>query len=118
MVGGGGEELGAVVVVAGCGGGSGAGRGRGLLLLLLSRCLVSNCSGSPPCWLELAHLPQIGVGGAPLRLGIPLYNYYLVTVVVDLVVLASPRFSQPGETSVRFSQSSKPGASYASFRPH
>ena len=38
MVGGGGEELGAVVVVAGCGGGSGAGRGRGLLLLLLSRC--------------------------------------------------------------------------------
>ena len=64
MVGGGGEELGAVVVVAGCGGGSGAGRGRGLLLLLLSRCLVSNCSGSPPCWLELAYLAQIGVGGA------------------------------------------------------
>ena len=64
MVGGGGEELGAVVVVAGCGGGSGAGRGRGLLLLLLSRCHASNCSGSPPCWLELAYLAQIGVGGA------------------------------------------------------
>ena len=58
MVGGGGEELGGVVVVAGCGGGSGAGRGRGLLLLLLSRCHASNYSGSPPCWLELAYLAR------------------------------------------------------------
>ena len=84
MVGGGGEELGGVVVVAGCGGGSGAGRGRGLLLLLLSRCLVSNCSGSPSCWLELAYLAQIGVGGAQCDLSrgasFPIRNrieYYL-----------------------------------------
>ena len=47
-----------MVVVVGQGGEG------GLLLLLLSRCHASNYSGSPPCWLELAYLAQIGVGGA------------------------------------------------------
>ena len=51
MVGGGGEELGAVVVVAGCGGGSGAGRGRGLLLLLL-----------PRCWKQLQRISSLLAG--------------------------------------------------------
>ena len=60
MVGGGGEELGAVVVVAGCGGGSGAGRGRGLLLLLL-----------PRCWKQLQRISWLlaGVTHILLKLG-------------------------------------------------